>query len=135
MKRDVGLWVRQCANYQKLEAEHQKPSGLLQPLEILVWKWDSISMDFIDWLPRSNRRYESIWVILDRLTKSAHFIPIKLNRMAPVLAKLFMKNVVRLHRIPSSIVSDRDSLFTSEFWKKFQESLGTKLKMSTAYHP
>lgn len=72
-------------------------------------------MDFIDELPRSNRENESIWVIVDRLTKSAHFIPIKLTRTTSVLAKLFMKNIVRLHEIPSSIVSDRDPLFTSEF--------------------
>ena len=92
-------------------------------------------MDFIDGLPRSNRGNESIWVIVDILTKSAHFILVKSTRMAPILGKLFMKNVVRLHGIPSSIVNDRDSLFTSEFWKSLQEALGTKLNMSTAYHP
>lgn len=91
-------------------------------------------MDFIDGMPRSNRQNESIWVIVDRLTKSAHFIPLKSTRTAPVLAKLFIKNIVRLHGIPSSIVSDRDSLFTSKFWKSLQEILGTKLKISTAYH-
>ena len=74
---DVGLWVRQCANCQQVKAEHQKPSGLLQPLEVPIWKWNSISMDFIDGLPRSNRGNESIWVIVDRLTKSSYFIPVK----------------------------------------------------------
>ena len=72
-------------------------------------------MDFIDWLPRSRRGNESIWVIMDRLTKSAHFIPVKSTRTAPVLAKLFMKNIVRLYGVPSSIVNERDVLFTSEF--------------------
>ena len=91
-------------------------------------------MDFIDGLPRSNQENESIRVIVDRLTKSAHFILVKSTRMTPVLAKLFMKNIVRLHGIPSSIVSDRDSLFASEFWKSPQETIDTKLKMSTAYH-
>ena len=115
MKRDIGLCVKQCLNCQQAKAEHQKPSGLLQPLEVPLWKWDSISMDFIDGLPRSSRGNESIWVIVDRLTKSAHLIPVMSTRTAPSLAKLFIKNVVRLHRIPSSIVSDRDSLFTSKF--------------------
>ena len=117
MKRDVGLWVRQYENCQQVKAEHQKPSGLLQPLEIPVWKWDSISMDFIDRLPRSSKGNESIWLIVDRLTKSAHFILVKSTRMTLVLAKLFMKNKVRPHGIPSGRVSDRVSLFTSEFWK------------------
>ena len=72
-------------------------------------------MDFINRLPRSNKENESIWVIVDRLTKSAHFILVKSTRMALVLAKLFMKNIIRLHGVPSSIVSDRDALFTSEF--------------------
>ena len=98
-----------------MKAEHQKPSGLLQPLDIPVLKWDSISIDFIDGLPRSRRGNESIYVIMDRPTKSAHFILVKSTITAPGLAKLSMKNIVRLHRIPSSIVSDRDALFTSEF--------------------
>src|SRR5574338_706829 len=92
-------------------------------------------MDSIDGLPRSNIGNESIWGIVDRLTKNAHLIPVKSTRTAPVLAKLFMKNIVRLHGVPSSIVSDGDALFTSEFWKSLQDVLGTKLKMTTAYHP
>ena len=92
-------------------------------------------MDFIDGLPRSNRGNEGIWIIVDRLTKSAHFIPVKSTRTAPVLAKLFLKNIVRLHGVPSSIVSNRDALFTSKFLKSVQDVLGTKLKMSTVYHP
>ena len=109
--------VKRCLNCQQVKAEHQKPSGLLQPLDVPVWKWDSISMDFIDELPRSNIGNESIWVIVDRLTKSAHFIPVKSTRTAPILARLFLKNVVRLHGIPSNIISDKDFLFSSEFWK------------------
>ena len=120
MKRDVGLWIRQCANCQQVKHEHQKPSGLLQPLEIPVWKWDYISMDFIDGLPRSNKGNESIWVIVDILTKSAHFILVKSTKTALGLAKLFVKNIVRLHGIPSGIVSDRDALFTSKFWRSLQ---------------
>ena len=92
-------------------------------------------MDFIDGLPRSRSGHSSIWVIVDRLTKSAHFVPIKSNRTASHLAKLYVKEIVRLHGVPSSIVSDRDPLFTSHFWKSLQQALGTKLNFSTAYHP
>ena len=115
MKRDMGLWVRKCLNCQQVKDENQKPSGLFQPLDIPIWKWVSISRDFIDGLLRSSRGNENICIIVDILTKSAHFIPVKSTRTAPILAKLFMKNVVRLHGIPSSIVSDRDSLFTTKF--------------------
>ena len=92
-------------------------------------------MDFIDGLPRSRSGHSSIWVIVDRLTKSAHFVPIKSSRTASHLAKLYVKEIVRLHGVPSSIVSDRDPLFTSHFWKSLQQALGTKLNFSTAYHP
>ncbi|KAF5207771.1 Transposon tf2-9 polyprotein, partial [Thalictrum thalictroides] len=80
MKRDVGEYVSKCLTCQRVKAEHQKPSGLLKPLPIPQWKWEHISMDFIDGLPRSKRGNESIWVVVDRLTKSAHFLPISANR-------------------------------------------------------
>ena len=92
-------------------------------------------MDFIDGLPRSRRGNTSIWVIVDRLTKSAHFIPIKSRRTAASLASLYLKEIVRLHGIPSIIVSDRDPIFTSEFWQSLQKAIGTQLCLSTAYHP
>ena len=110
-------------------------TGLLQPLEIPSWKWDQVSMDFIDGLPRTRRGNDSIWVIVDRLTKSAHFIPVKATRTASSLATTYMREIVRLHGVPSCIVCDRDPLFTSKFWAAFQEALGTKLNLSTAYHP
>ena len=92
-------------------------------------------MDFVDGLPRSRRGNESIWVIVDRLTKSAHFIPIRALRTAMTLASMYVKEVVRLHGIPKSIVSDRDPLFTSRFWQSMQTVLGTELSLGTAYHP
>src|SRR5574338_534509 len=92
-------------------------------------------MDFIDGLPRTKRGNTSIWVVVDRLTKVAHFIPVKAERNAPKLAQIFMKEVVRLHGIPKTIVSDRDTIFTSRFWKSFQEAMGSELCLSTAYHP
>ena len=135
MKGDISLYVSRSANCQQVKADHQKTAGLLQPLEIPNWKWDQISMDFIDGLPRTRRGNERIWVIVDRLTKSAHFIPVKSTRTAFSLAELYMKEIVRLHGIPSSIVCDRDPLFTSRYWKAFQGTMGTKLNLSTAYHP
>ena len=92
-------------------------------------------MDFIDGLPRSRRGNESIRVIVDRLTKSAHFIPIKASRTAMTLASIYVLEVVRLHGIPKSNVSDRDPLFSSRFWQSLQMALGTELNLSTAYHP
>ena len=119
---------------QLIMAEHQWPGGVLQPLEIPIWKWDQISMDFIDGLPRFRSGRDSLWVIIDRLTKSAHFIPVRSNRTVTLLAKIFIKEIVKLHGVPTSIVSDRDPLFTSGFWKSLQKALGTKLNFSTTCH-
>ena len=135
MKRHVSEFIAKCMTCQRVKAEQKKPSGLLLPLDIPQWKWEDISMDFVDGLPRSRRGNESIWVIVDRLTKSAHFIPIKASRTAMTLASIYVKEVVRLHGIPKSIVSDRDPLFTSRFWQSLQMALGTELNLSTAYHP
>ena len=135
MKGDVAKFVSRCLVCQRVKAEQQRPDRLLQLLDIPEWKWDSISMDFIDGLPRSRRGNTSIWVIIDRLTKSAHFILIESKRTAPFLVSLYIREVVQLHGVPSSIVSDRDPLFTSEFWRSLQEALGTQQRLSTAYHP
>ena len=131
----MGEYVSKCMVCQQVKAEHQKPSGLLKPLEIPMWKWEGISMDFVDGLPKSRKGNESIWVIVDRLTKSAHFVPISVHRTADKLARLYVREIVRLHGIPISIVSDRDTLFVSEFWESFQQAMGTRLDLSTAYHP
>ena len=135
MKKEIALWVNRCLTCQRVKAEHQRPSGLLQPLEIPEWKWEHITMDFVVGLPLTKGKYDAIWVIVDRLTKSAHFIPINERYSLEKLANLYMKEIVSRHGVPVSIVSDRDPRFTSRFWKSFQECLGTKLNMSTAYHP
>ena len=113
MKRDVGEYVSKCMVCQQVKAEHQRPSGLLKSLEIPEWKWECISMDFVDGLPRSKKGNESIWVIVDRLTKSAHFISVSVHRAADKLAQLYIREIVRLHGTPVSIVSDWDSLFVA----------------------
>ena len=135
MKKEIALWINSCLTCQKVKAEHQRPSGLLQPLEIPEWKWEHITMDFVVGLPLTKGKYDAIWVIVDRLTKSAQFVPINERYSLEKLANLYMKEIVSKHGVPVSIVSDRDPRFTSRFWKMFQECLGTKLNMSTAYHP
>ena len=100
--------------------KYQKPTGLLQPLPILEWKWDNISMDFVSVLPRTTKGYDAIWVIVDRLTKSAHFLPIKKTYSLSRLVKLFVKEVVRLHGVPFSIVSDRDLVLLHIFGEHYK---------------
>src|SRR3954470_21322653 len=107
----------------------------MQPLFIPEVKWDNITMDFVSGLPRTVKNCEAIWVIVDRLTKSTHFIPMRMDYPMERLAQLYIENIVSLHGIPSGIVSDRDPRFTSRFWEGFQKALGTKLRLSSAYHP
>jgi hypothetical protein len=115
--------------------EHQRSAGLLQPLKILEWKLKKIRMDFIVGLPRTQAGYDSIWVIMDRLTKVAHFIHVKTTYSGAKLAELYMSQIVCLHGVPKKNVSDRGSQFTSKFWEKLHESMDTKLNFSSAYHP
>nr|AAX93001.1 retrotransposon protein, putative, Ty3-gypsy sub-class [Oryza sativa Japonica Group]ABA91620.1 retrotransposon protein, putative, Ty3-gypsy subclass [Oryza sativa Japonica Group] len=135
MKRDVAEYVALCDICQRVKAEHQRPAGLLQPLPIPEWKWEEIGMYFITGLPRTPSGYDSIWVIVDRLTKSAHFVPVKTIFDGKKLAELYMTHVVCRFGCPKKIVSDRGTQFTSRFWKQLHEALGTDLNFSTAYHP
>ncbi|GJU46097.1 putative reverse transcriptase domain-containing protein [Tanacetum coccineum] len=105
------------------------------PLEIPVWKWEKITMDLITKLPKTPRQCDAIWVIVDRLTKSAIFLPIKESMSSEALAELYLREVVARHGVPVSIVSDRDNRFTSRFWQRFQEDLGTRVHFSITYHP
>ncbi|KAL5549395.1 hypothetical protein UlMin_004626 [Ulmus minor] len=116
-------------------AEHQRPAGELQPIEVPKWKWEQIAMDFVVGLPKTTREHDAIWVIIDRLTKSAHFLPIKMTYSLEQLAEIYVREIVRLHGVPISIISDRDSRFTSSFWKSVHRAMGTNLKFSTAFHP
>ncbi|KAL4028569.1 hypothetical protein IC575_011766 [Cucumis melo] len=135
MKREVVEFVSRCLVCQRVKAPRQKPAGLLQPLSIPEWKWENVSMDFITGLPRTLRGFTVIWVVVDRLTKSAHFVPGKSTYTASKWAQLYMSEIVRLHGVPVSIVSDRDARFTSKFWKGLQTAMGTRLDFSTAFHP
>ncbi|GJR63442.1 putative reverse transcriptase domain-containing protein [Tanacetum coccineum] len=135
MKKDIAEYVSKCLTCLKVKAEHQRPSGLLQQPEIPVWKWEGIAMDFVTKLPRTSSGHDTIWVIVDRLTKSAHFLPMHEDYKMDRLARLYLNEIVARHGVPISIISDRDSRFTSRFWQSMQEALGTRLDMSTTYHP
>ena len=108
MKREVAEYVSKCLVCQQVKAERQKPSGLLQPLPIPEWKWEHITMDFVFKRPPTTQRHDGIWVVVDRLTKSAHFLPIREKFSPQKLAELFMNHIVSLHGVPVSIISDRD---------------------------
>ena len=135
MKVDIAEWVAKYATCQLVKAEHQVPSVLLQSLPIPEWKWDHITIDFVTGFLTTRKRNDVVWVVVDILTKSAHFLPLKKSDGVDQIVVKYMDKIVRLHGIPSSIVSDRDPRFTSRFWKAFQKALGTRVNMSTAYHP
>ena len=135
MKIEIARYVAQCDTCRKVKAIHLKSARELQPLPIPAWKWDDISMDFIVGLPKIAKGFDSIWVIVDRLTKTAHFLPVKKSYYTSTYAKIYFDRILSLHGVPKTIVSDRGTQFVSQFWKCLHESLGTKLLYSTAYHP
>ncbi|GJX98297.1 putative reverse transcriptase domain-containing protein, partial [Tanacetum coccineum] len=135
MKADIATYVSKCLTCAKVKAEHQRPLGLLVQPKIPEWKWDNITMDFVTKLPKTSQGYDTIWVIVDRLTKSAIFTPMKETDPLDKLARTYLKEVVSRHGIPVLIICDRDLRFASNFWRSLQNVLGTNLDMSTAYHP
>nr|GEW90049.1 putative reverse transcriptase domain-containing protein [Tanacetum cinerariifolium] len=135
MKADIATYVSKCLTCAKVKAEHQRPLGLLVQPKIPEWKGDNITMDFVTKLPKSSQGYDTIWVIVDRLAKSAIFTPMRETDPMDKIARIYLKEVVTRHGIPVSIISDRDSRFASNFWMSLQNALGTRLDMSTAYHP
>ncbi|KAK8947216.1 hypothetical protein KSP39_PZI007468 [Platanthera zijinensis] len=135
LKKDIAAYVAKCRTCALVKAECQRPSGFLKSLPVPQWKFEDISMDFVHGLQRSQRGHDSIWVIVDRLTKVAHFQPNKRDDSVETLAKLYVEQIVRLHGVPRSIVSDRDGRFTSKDWRLVHQMLGTKLAFSTAFHP
>ncbi|GKB40990.1 putative reverse transcriptase domain-containing protein, partial [Tanacetum coccineum] len=132
---ETSHYVSKCMTCAKVKAKHQRPSGLLVQPKIPQWKWDNITMDFVTKLPKSSQGYDTIWVIVDRLTKSAIFVPMRETDPLEKLARMYLKEVVTRHGIPVSIIYDRDPRFASHFWRSLQKALGTSLAMSTAYHP
>jgi hypothetical protein len=135
MKRETAHYVSECDTCRKVKADYMKPGCLLQPLSILDWKWDDTSMDFIVCLPLTARKFDSIWVIVDRLTKSAHFIPVHTKYRVEEYAEIYIAHVLCLHGVPKMIVSDQGSQFVARFWEQLHASIGTCLIYSSAYHP
>ncbi|KAL0445152.1 UNVERIFIED_CONTAM: hypothetical protein Slati_2237900 [Sesamum latifolium] len=117
MKKDIAEYVQKCMVCQQVKAEHQRPAGLLQPLPIPEWKWESITMDFVTGFPTTMKGHNAIWVIIDCLTKSAHFVAIKKSWPVTKLAETYVKKIVKLHGVPVNIISDHDPRFTSRLWQ------------------
>jgi hypothetical protein len=135
MKREKEEYIARCMECQNVKEEHRHPAGLLHPLTILEWKWEVVTMDFITGLPRIGKLHDSIMVVVDKITKYAHFIPLKTTHKATNVVDIFMKEMARLHKIPKTIVSDRDPKFTSNFWKGLFKGFRMNLNFSTTYHP
>nr|GEZ35142.1 reverse transcriptase domain-containing protein [Tanacetum cinerariifolium] len=135
MKNVIAEYVSKCLTCLKVKVEHQRPFGLLQQHEIPIWKWEGIAIDFVTKLPRTSSGHDTIWVIMNRLTKSAHFLPMCEDYKMDRLARLYLNEIVDKHGVPILIISDRDSRFTSRFWQSMQEALRTHLDMSKTYHP
>ncbi|GJY99171.1 putative reverse transcriptase domain-containing protein [Tanacetum coccineum] len=135
MKAEIATYISKCLTCAKVKIEYQKPSGLLVQPEIPQWKYENITMDFVTKLSKTAADQDTIWVIVDRLTKSAHFLPMREDDTLEKLTRQYLKEVVSKHRVPVSIISDRDGKFTSHFWKSLNKALGSRLDMSTTYHP
>jgi transposase InsO family protein len=135
MKIEIARYVARYDTCRRVKAVHMKTAWPLQSLPILAWKWEDISVDFIVGLPKTAKGFDSVWVIIDRLTKVAHFLPVKVKYIVATYAELYITRILRLHGVPKPIVSDRGPQFVSKFWEELHKSLGTKLLHSSAYHP
>jgi hypothetical protein len=135
MKREAARYVSECDTCWKVKADYMKPGGLLQLLCIPEWKWNDISMDFIVRLPMMACKFDSICVIVDRLSKSGHFIPVNTNYKAWKYAEIYIARVLCLHGVLKMIISNRGLQFVARFWEQLHAFLGTHLIYSSAYHP
>jgi hypothetical protein len=134
LKKYVQQFVQTCSVCQQAKPDHSPYPGLLQPLPVPAGAWQNISMDFVEGLPLSRGR-NCVMVIVDKFSKFSHFIPLKHQFTAASVAQVFMQEVYRLHGLPLAIVSDRNRIFTSQFWKTLFQLAGVSLNMSSAYHP
>jgi hypothetical protein len=135
MKHETARYVSECDTCQIVKADYMKLVGLLQPLSIPEWKWDDISMDFIVALPLTPCKFDSVWVIVDQLTKFTHFIPINTKYRVEKYAEIYITRVLRLHRVLKTITLDRGSQFVAHFWEQLHATLRTHLINSSTYHP
>jgi hypothetical protein len=135
MKKDIIEYIAKCLECKKVQAEHGHPVGLLQPLPIPKWKWEVVTMDFITKLPRTSKKHDAIMVVVEKITKASHFIPMKVTHKETNVFDIYMREVARLHGIPKTIMSNRDTKFTSKFWKGLFKGFGTNLNFIISYHP
>jgi hypothetical protein len=127
MKREIARYVSDCDTCRRIKADHLRPAGNLQPLSIPKWKWENLCMDFNVGLPRTSHGYNSIWVIVDLLTKSSHFIPISITYRVQQYVELYLSYIVHYHGMPKTIISDRGPIFLAQFWKQLHGYLGIQL--------
>ena len=127
--------MSKCPNCQQVKVEYHKSGGMTQETNIPTWKWDVINMYCITGLPRTHIYYDSILVIVDRMTKSSRFLAVKTTYSAEDYTKIYINEIVRWHEVPLSIISNRGPRFISQFWKSFQKGLGTQVTLSTSFHP
>ena len=135
MKKEIVEYISRCMECQKVKAEHRHPTGLLQPLPILEWKWEVVTMDFITRLPKTGKQHDSIMEVVEKLMKDAHFIPLKTTHKEANVVNTYMKEVAWLHGIPKTIVFDRDLKLTSKLWKGLFKGFRMNLNFNKAYHP
>ncbi|GJW77868.1 reverse transcriptase domain-containing protein [Tanacetum coccineum] len=135
MKAIIAEYVGKCLTYSRVKIECPEPSCYLRTTGESYVKWREITMAFITNSSKTSNGHDTIWVIVDRLTKSAHFIPTRETDSMETITRLYIKEIVSWHGVPKSIISNRDSHFTSRFWQSLQSALGSQLDMSTAYHP
>jgi hypothetical protein len=135
LKKDVVDYISICMECQRVKDDHRHPSGLLQPLSIPEKKWEVVTINFITKFPRTTRQHDSIMVVVDKLTKAVHFVPVKMNHTTNNIVEICMREIARFHGIPKAIVSDRDKKFTSNFWRGLFKGFGTNMNFITTYHP
>jgi hypothetical protein len=135
MKKEIAEYIAKCLECQRVKAEHRHPARLLQPLTIPEWKWELVTMDFIIGLPRPNKQHDSIMVVVDKLTKATHFIPLKTTHKETDVVDIYMMEVACLHGIPKTIMFDRDPNFTSKLWRGLLKGFIMNLNFNRSYHP
>lgn len=136
MRRDIIDYLVKCLECQHIKLDPQHPLGLIHPLPILELKWEVIALDFfIIGLPRSKRKNYSVMVVMDKNSKTTHFIPVQSTYKTVKLVDIFMREIFRSHGIPKVVISDKDVKFTYALWKFLFEALGTQVQFSTSYHP
>jgi hypothetical protein len=135
MKKEIVEYIAKFMEFQKVKAEHRHPTRLLQPLPILEWKWEVVTMDFITKFPRTRKQHDGIMLVVDKLTKATHFIPMKVTHKETNVVDIYMREVACLHGIPKKIMSKRDPNFTSKIWKGLFKGFRTNMNLNTTYHP